>query len=280
MGLYLGNTEFTGVYLGDTELTHWYVGENEVWGGGEVVVPIHRMAGDSTDLPLSTGDGHIPDLINPQAIDIDRFIASPSDAYKFDNDTQIWSVNNKIQMAHDASIDKYIKNSPEEFMIKFKYSGLQMDSIIAAPDCGYEFMHCGNDTESGRLDIQYFLPSYNDWHLVIVLQRGFGPPTLDVTGHTTGTTTNGLYFSDIDFEWLQNNGEGREFTVCLKNGVVYFYIDDVLFCHQDYHTGSGKRGQYDRISLGTRFTVFGGYLCPTMQVDKFEIYDTCIFPST
>ena len=279
MALSIGNTEPTTIYLGDQELDAIYLGDQEIWRKNTGVQPIHRMAGDSTDLPLSTGEGYIPDLINPQATDIDQFVAHASDAYKFDKDTQIWSVNNKIQMAHDADIGKYINNRPEEFMIKFKYSGLQTDSIIAEPDYGYEFMYCGNDSETGRLDIQYYL-SYNNWHLVIVLQRGFGPPTLDVTGHTTGTTSNGLYFSDIDFAWLQNNGDGREFTVCLKNGVVYFYIDDVLFCHQDYHTASGQNGRYDKMFIGTRFTVMGGHLCPTMQVDKFEIYDTCIFPST
>lgn len=36
MGMYLGETEFTGFYLGDTELTHLYVGDNEVWGSSNI----------------------------------------------------------------------------------------------------------------------------------------------------------------------------------------------------------------------------------------------------
>lgn len=236
-----------------------------------VLLPLYRLADNSEDLPLISGEGFIPNALAPDVL-AERFVARADTAYIYQDDPMVWSENNSIYVAHGADIRHSVVSKGgdqlAEFTIKFKYSGLQRDSVVT-PRYGYEFMYAKDINDTGYLDVML---DEDDNYFVIVLQRGYGAPTLDVSGHNTGTTANGVKFNDIDFDWLANDGEGREFKVCLKDNVVYFYIDDVLFCHQDYHSNK----QYETICVGTRYvphSVYGGYGTPTMKIDNFEIYD-------
>lgn len=259
--------------VGGQEVDKVYLGGVEIWSrGGGGNAPLYKLAGNASGLPLGSGETTIPSIGTASA----DFIAKANESNVYNNDPQIWSLNDSIYMAHESDITQtnFPVNDTEEFTIKYKYSDLQRDAV-ASPRHGYAFMTAGRKTygSDGYLDV--FLDE-DDGVFYIVLSRGDGPPTLDVSGHNTGTSANALKFYDINFAWLQNNGAGREFTICMKNNVLYFYIDGVLYCHQTY----GRK--YGQIMLGTRWqptSPYGGYGTACVKIDNFEIYDKFLPPA-
>lgn len=236
-------------------------------------IPLYKLAGNSDDLPLTEGNGYIPSV---GSVENQDFYARAYAHNLYNDDPQIYSVDNSLYIAHAAAIccDPFddTPNDFTEFTIKFKFSSLTRDNVYS-PRYGYEFMYAGSHDNEGRGTIDIFIDEDNN-RFYIVLQRGHGAPTLDVSGYTTGTTSNGLYFSDIDFEWLQNNGDGHDISIVMQNNVIYCYIDNVLFCHQDYYSDT----KYEAVSIGTRFDPTFDYGAACVKVDYFELYDIAIIP--
>ena len=277
MALSIGNTEPTTVYLGDQELTAIYLGDTEIWRKNSGVLPIYRLAGDSASLPIGASTALIPNAINPSDV-TEAFYAAGDDGNVFGNSYQVWSDNGCIHMRHSSRIMQYIRETSQsttldEFTIKYKYSDLQRDPV-RAPSYGYAFMNALDSSDAPRMDLYL---DEDDHCFYILLERGSGTiPTIDTSSYSYGTGDSRLKIYDFDFSWLQNNGSGREFVICYKNNVAYLYIDGEQICHQTIRNGYN----YAKVNIGTRWNNYGGFAAANVQIDNFEIYDTCIFPNT
>lgn len=229
--------------------------------------PLYKLSGNSESLPLTGNNNHgsIPSVGGSD-------IAFACDCMALGGDrAQVWSVDEAIFVDYTAGINHALTDADgqplENFTIIFQYSGLQRTQQ-QAPKWGYAFM---TSYVSGQSN-EYFdvWLDEDDGYLYIRLQRSSPEDfVIDTTLYATSVSGNRVGIASMDFEWLQNEGAGRTFKLAVRGGIVYFYIDDELICHQAYTL------HYNYIAIGTRWDPrysAGGFATPYMRIDKFEIY--------